>query len=125
MIVAFGGSIFQIRGTYQKIFGNLLDEIEQQKEVNPDEARMFKLKYTLNLLPGVTYEPGSDESTTMSDLLEELCNSDELDIFRTDVVIDLFQFSWDKYAKHLHYYGISVHFLYVIFFTIYIDQVFN
>lgn len=117
----FNSSIFQLRGTYDKVFGKMLDE----DQGNLKEKKMYKIKYTLNLLPKVTYKPGSDESTGMNELMELLGNTSELEIFRSKVIEDFFNFQWDNYAKHLHYYGASVHLVYVIMFSTYVNIVYN
>lgn len=61
----------------------------------------------------------------MSDLMEQLGNSDELEIFRTKVICDFFDYQWENYAKHFHYLGASIHFIYVILFCIYVNEVYN
>lgn len=52
-------------------------------------------------------------------------NTEELEIFRTKVVSDFFDHQWESYAKHLHYFGGSVHFCYLIVFSVYTNLTFN
>jgi len=120
MIKPYNGSIFQLKGTYKKIFPELCENDGDQKT---EGQRFYKIRYTLNMLPSVTYKDG--ESLNFNDFMEEMGNTDELDIFRTKVVNDFFDQQWETYAKHLHYFGALVHFAYITLFTIYIIQVYN
>jgi len=118
LIMPFNGSIFQLKGTYSSVFGRDLAEDEGQ-----EDSKCYKIKYTLILLPSVTYEDG--QSTKMNELMEQLGNTEDLDIFRTKVICDFFDFQWDSYAKHLHYWGATVHLVYVILFCTYTNEVYN
>ena len=100
------------------MFGADLDE-ESAKE----DSKCYKIKYTLILLPSVACENG--QSINMNELMEQLGNTEELVIFRTKVIKDFFEFQWNSYAKHLHYWGATVHLVYVILFCTYTNEVYN
>jgi len=120
LIKPYNGSIFQLKGTYSQVFTNFANSGGEDED---KEKKFYKIKYTLNLLPSVTYQNG--ESILMNELMDILGNTEELEIFRTKAVEDFFTYQWENYAKHLHYFGGFVHFVYVILFFIYCDQVFN
>jgi hypothetical protein len=83
---------------------------------------VYKIQYTLNLLPLSTYQDG--ESFLLNDLLSALGESDELELFNCDVVKDFIDFQWGSYAKFLHYFGGAVHLLYVLLFMIYTNYIY-
>ena len=117
MIKPFNGSIFQLKGTYKQVFGTAFEESEEAS------GHFYKIKYTLNLLPSVAYENG--KNVKMNELMDQLGNTEELEIFRQKVIKDFFFFQWESYAKHMHYFGATIHFSYIILFTIYVIMVFD
>lgn len=87
------------------------------------KAKKFvKIKYTINILPVVTFEDGG--CYKMDDLMGLLGETDEMEIFETKVIQDFFDFQWNGYAKYLHYFGGLIHLIYVTLFAIYINQVY-
>jgi hypothetical protein len=115
MLRPFNGSIFQLKGTFARVFPDLVEESNDNKEKQGE--RFYKIKYTLNMLPSVTYKNG--ESIMFNDFMEVMCSTEELDIFRTKVVEDFFEHQWNNYAKHLHYFGALIHLIYIILFSAY------
>jgi hypothetical protein len=59
------------------------------------------------------------------ELMDSLCNTEELKVFDTPVVKDYFEFHWESYAKHVHYLGAINHSIYLIMTTIYVNEVYN
>ena len=53
-----------------------------------------------------------------------LGESQELSIFDTKIVKDLYEFQWNGYAKHIHYLGASLHFIYFIVYCIYVNDIY-
>jgi hypothetical protein len=47
----YNGSLFDIRGSYYNTFSSLGTEEEYIKEMNKEDNKVYKIKYTLNLLP--------------------------------------------------------------------------
>ena len=75
---------------------------------------MYKIKYTLNILPSI------DE---FEDSLMNACGETvEVEIFESKVIRDLIEFRWNKYAGKFHYIGLSIHTLYVILFNFYVSD---
>ena len=56
--------------------------------------------------------------------MDVLSNTEELEVFATKVVVDVIDFSWDSFGKHLHYLGACLHLTYVILFWNYVNEVF-
>lgn len=76
------------------------------------ELRLYKVNYHLNLLSSMSQEDGK--------LIDAIADSDELDIFETDLVMDLVDFKWEAYAKKVHFRGLLVHTTYILTLTMYI-----
>lgn len=53
-------------------------------------------------------------------LMHAICNSDELAIFRSDLIIDLVDFRWNNVAKTVHKIGFTFHLCYIFMLTLYI-----
>lgn len=66
----YNDSKFQLLGKYKQVFRDV-------PELN--DGKYYKIKYTLNILPSVTYD--GDECTGVSDLLEALSDTDEQSVF--------------------------------------------
>jgi len=49
-----------------------------------------------------------------------MCDSDELELFETDQIIDVITFKWEKYAKKLHMVSGFAHFSYVTILMFYV-----
>ena len=122
MMEPFNGSIFQLNSHYKEVFHSLyLQDEENQGE--DKEQKYYKIKYTLNLLPATTYNK-EGESVYMNELMDILGETEDGEIFRTKVLQDFFDFMWNRFAKHLLYFGALIHMVYVIVFAIYTNQVF-
>jgi hypothetical protein len=76
---------------------------------------LYKIKYTLNLLPDMDYvEDGS--------LMNAFGDVEELEIFDNKVVKDLIEFKWNQYAGKFHYIGATIHVIYVLIFNYYVSS---
>lgn len=60
----------------------------------------------------------------LDDLMNALGDTEELTLFESKVVNDYYDFQWHMYAKHIHYFGALIHFIYLILFVIYINLIF-
>ena len=56
--------------------------------------------------------------------MDQLSDTSELAIFKSKVVIDFYEYQWNKYAKYIHYYGAVLHFIYILIFSIYVNEVY-
>ena len=132
----YNGSKFELMGKYRTLFSQLdNDEIEQSpnasyrgdkksgQERQPREnEKYFKIKYSLNILPAATYRDG--ECVGINDLLDCLGSTNELEIFDTKIVRDFYEFEWINFAMHIHYLGALLHFIYMITFVVYVNEVY-
>lgn len=93
----FNGSIFRIRDSYADIFRGHIEEVDfDNKDIFGDAKKIFKIKYTLNILPSL--KTVGDES------LMETCGNidvytDQEMIFSCKALKDLIDFKWKNYAK--------------------------
>ena len=53
-----------------------------------------------------------------------LDNTNELSIFETKIVMDFYDYHWNSYAKHVHYFGGLVHTVCLIAFLFYVHKVY-
>lgn len=84
--------------------------------------KYYKIKYTLNLLPAVTYRDGDCDG--VDDLLDAVSASEEESVFETKVIKDFYGYMWRKFAHKIHVFGFIQHLIYVILFTVYIHEVY-
>ena len=75
MIEPYNGTLFSLRKDYNKLFGDI-------KESSDDSDKVFKIKYTMNILA----------SMVTNDLVEAFGETEELEIFHTKSLNDLMNF---------------------------------
>lgn len=78
---------------------------------------MFKIKYYINILSF------AKETEDMS-LINAIAGSDEMELFKTELIKDLIDFKWEKFARRQHLIGFSFHICYVTVLMYYIAQVY-
>jgi hypothetical protein len=94
----FSGSLFGLRSNFEQIFPALQKEHDdnekrerERKEggkiSHKDDHKVYKIKYSLNILPSM-----NDECE--ADLMEAIIRSDELRIFESEGVIDMVDYKW-------------------------------
>jgi hypothetical protein len=117
MIRGFNGSIFELRNMYMDVFDNLANEEEELKRARRDySTKLYKIKYTLNLL--TIMESGDDNY----DLMGLIGDIEELEVVHTKAVRDLIFFKWNKFGRKFHYFSAMIHILYVMIFIRYIGS---
>lgn len=115
-------SIFKLRYEYPAIFTKIWrsdhksQQLEMEGKFNTNEQKVFKIKYNLNILSSVSEENGQ--------LMEAIAASEELSIFTTDLVMDLIDFKWERFAFRQHMFGAFIHFIYVMVLIYYINFTF-
>jgi len=98
-------SIFQIRKHYKTVFPEDEFRIMDDEDENGSSGKMFKIKYSLNLLPkiGAYYHKKQDPYTRTWErhianndvnVLGCMCEGDEIEIFNCESVQDLIEFKW-------------------------------
>ena len=108
----YNHSFFELRDKYLNIFKGNFGE-NKEKENNQDQNRVYKIKYTLNLLPSIDLQDAS--------LMEALSETEELEIFNCKVVKELIDFKWTTYAGKYHFIGASIHLGFVLCFNYYVS----
>jgi len=73
--------------------------LEKNKGGTNHSDKIYKIKYVFNLLP-VTVNKNTEDGT-LSEMMEYLCDTEELDLFYTDAIKIFFTYNWDMYGKHL------------------------
>jgi hypothetical protein len=81
--------------------------------MNEEGVKIYKIKYTLNLLPSISEDKDS--------LMTALGETNELKILSTKVIRDVLEFRWNTYAYKFHYIGLFIHVIYVLVFNIYVS----
>lgn len=57
-------------------------------------------------------------------LMDAVANSDELGIFKTDLIKDMIDYKWNTFARRQHLFGGFVHLCYVIVLIMYVNHTF-
>lgn len=60
----------------------------------------------------------------VNDLMDSLGETNELDLFDNKIVKDFYEFQWQNYAMHIHYFGAAIHFIYSVVFITYVNEVY-
>ena len=110
-IELYNGTIFNIRDQYNQVFPQFGKQDEILKKINEDKTKVFKIRYTLNVLPSIDEHDDS--------LMNALGETEEITIFSSKVIRDLLEFRWNLYAGKFHYIGLGIHTFYVFIFNIY------
>lgn len=74
-----------------------------------ESKKIYKIKYTLNILPSM-----SEEEET---LMNTAGQTDELEIFDCKALIDYIEFKWTNYAGPIHKVGATFHAMYIFVFS--------
>ena len=145
-IMPYNDSIFQLRGKYAKTFKDIPENEahtghnhepaatmtgesrgdEDSHEDHSDEdcgshsVKVYKIKYTINVLPGLIKNQ-YDGSDSFLDLLAE---TEEDELLSTKIIMDTLNFSWESYGCVVHYTGAFIHFAYVVTFAAYLNDVY-
>lgn len=83
-------------------------------------VKVYKIKYTINVLPGLIQDC-NDSSGCFMELLAE---TEQDEVLETKVIQDCIAFCWDSYGCVVHYTGAFIHFLYVITFAMYLNNIY-
>ena len=82
-----------------------------------DDQRVYKIKYSLNVLPSMN-------DLCDEDLMEAIIRSEEDNIFTSEAVVDMIEFKWQKYAFRRHMIGAFFHMIYLTCLLLYINHTF-
>jgi hypothetical protein len=87
-IMPYNGSKFHLKDKYKTVFGFLGQSDEEENDSK--EQKFYKIKYSLNLLPRITFVDG--ECRRIDELLEALQETSEIKLFETHIVKDFLEF---------------------------------
>jgi hypothetical protein len=133
----YNGSVFDIR--YKRTYTSLFPEIEEMNdEDNVDETgkkrQIYKIKYTVNLLPRLAShieyiedDNGVERKTEVNGgiCIMYLCVFfAELDVFDTDSIRELIDFKWIEFGQFHHMIGLCFHMCQMVVLMIYINNVY-
>lgn len=71
-----------------------------------DDKKEYKIRYQCNFLPSMSEDEGL--------IITAIAKSEELEIFKLDVVQDLINYKWASFAAGVHWFGWSIHIIYII-----------
>jgi len=91
MLMPYNGSMFQLIDKYDVVFGH-----ELSKPKYDFNRKMYKIKYTLNILPIVGEHYNDNNERVREDIkIMDLCqDSEELCLFDTTLIMDIIAFKW-------------------------------
>ena len=130
MIRPYNQSIFSIRQHYLTTFPeDSFARPTEQEEKETDTSKIYKLRYTINLLPYVCshleIKPDKDGYLAEQwvhnkyDVLDILTRCNEWPVFRTKAVKDLIKFKWDAFGFNFHLIGYMNHMVFLTLLIIY------
>ena len=138
----YNDSIFNIRENYKVVFHEeefrSIDDMskngeEEVKIGSIDTSKVYKIKYSVNLLPIIgehiidkDEKNDNDKTYLNSDVnfMGLLNETEELEIYETQTIQELIQFKWDKYARKHHIFGCMMHLFYIFTLVLYINIVY-
>lgn len=74
--------------------------------------KLIKINYQLNMLTAMSQAKGR--------LIDALSDSEDLEIFQTDLIMDLIDFKWECYAREVHTRGFKFHIAMIVVTALYI-----
>jgi hypothetical protein len=68
-----------------------MDRIVDENKGSHHAEKVYKIQYQLNLITSMSEEDGT--------LIEAVAGSEELGIFKTDMIKDMIDYKWNTFAK--------------------------
>lgn len=63
-------------------------------------------------------------STEDGDIVTAIAESEEVDLFYTDCVMDMIDFKWERFASKIMYIGMIIHIVYNTYLLVYVKFTF-
>ena len=113
---------------YLEIFGEGEDFHPDAADKVKDKSKIYKIKYSVNLLGqcGMYVESNEkgktqimNEDVNLMSLAEE---TEEMSIFDTDAINDIIEYRWDSYAFKFHMIGLFMNMFYIFSFILYVKE---
>ena len=106
------------------MYDQVFPEAEFAKEDNiEDNSKVFKIKFSINLLPQVDFYITEDGELVNEDIrFMSLCaDSEEIEMFQAASLQQLIEFKWVSYGRFHHFFGCMMHLLYTAVFLVYVS----
>jgi hypothetical protein len=123
-LVPYNASKLSLQYNYSKVFKRQWEQEELElREVLDGTFKMkpgskvAKLRFDVNMLPGFQAYKGDS-------LLQAISETDELEIFKCDVVKDFIDYKFDTVAYKIHRFGLYVHLCTVGLLMFYVNATF-
>ena len=113
---------------YLEIFREGKDFHPDAADKVKDKSKIYKIKYSVNLLGqcGMYVESNEkgktqimNEDVNLMSLAEE---TEEMSIFDTDAINDIIEYRWDYYAFKFHMIGLFMNMFYIFSFILYVKE---
>lgn len=114
-------SFYQLYKHYETVYPEAEFAAEEKVE---DNSKVFKIKFSINLLPQIDFYIRKDGERVNEDIsLMSLCaDSEEIDIFETAALQQVIEFKWDSYGRFHHFFGCMMHLFYTAVYIVYVNQ---
>ena len=106
------------------MYDQVFPEAEFAKEENiEDNSKVFKIKFSINLLPQIDFHITEDGELKNEDInFMSLCaDSEEIEMFQAASLQQLIEFKWVSYGRFHHFFGCMMHLLYTAVFIVYVS----
>jgi hypothetical protein len=130
----FDFSIYDVRTKYrdcfpEEKFKDTMSNLDENAKI--DSSKVYKLSYKLNFMPCFGQHFKENIITKKFEHVREdiplmaiLSDSEELSIFRTDIIKDYIEFKWHKIGISHHTRGFLTHFAFLIFLIWYTNYIY-
>lgn len=114
-------SFYKLHENYETVFPEAEFGLQEKVE---DNSKVFKIKYSINLLPQVDFHITNDGEHINDHIsFMSLCSdSEEIEIFQTDSLQQLIEFKWVSYGRFHHFFGCMMHLFYTGIFALYVNN---
>ena len=130
----YNNSLFDLRQHYETVFpefetidANLEDDMSAI-----DSSKIYKIQYSVNLLPQIGLYVVKDPATKELIFINEDVNfmgllneAEELEIFKTKTIQQLIEYKFETYARWHHTFGFFMHSIYITVLFFYINIIYN
>lgn len=124
-IRAYNGSYFDIRLMYDQVFPE--EEFSKNAPIT-DRSKVYKIKYSVNLLGQCGRYCISNEDGEIEDINEDVNimalaeGTEELDIFSSSAMTDIIEYRWEFYGNNFHLLSLFMNITYIVSLILYVIE---
>ena len=107
------------------------DEPNDDGSSKQDSGKIYKIRYTLNMVPilgnHIIIDSKSGSRTELNSdlrLMQTCTDSEELSMFKASALQDVIQFKWDQYGFRHHMIGCCMHILQICIVVFYVNLIY-